>query len=150
MKLLLFITVAACGILSAVAADKNESAAAPAFRVHPRVFSLIECWISDSESPVVTEINLDAVAQNGNQFNDDGLQQEDGWARCPGSDGRGFIRYRVLEAKGNRYKVEHQENGGGSLTTAAIIEFTVAKREIRRNGKATTIRVLRVESIHSK
>jgi hypothetical protein len=30
-------------------------------KIHPKVFSMINCWISDSESPVVTEINLDAV-----------------------------------------------------------------------------------------
>ena len=28
---------------------------------------MINCWISDSESPVVTEINLDAVEKNGNE-----------------------------------------------------------------------------------
>src|SRR5215467_6624551 len=30
---------------------------APVLKVHPKVFSLIDCWESDSEYPVVTEIN---------------------------------------------------------------------------------------------
>jgi hypothetical protein len=56
----------------------------------------------------------------------------------------------VLEAKGNHYKVEYQENGGGSLTTASIIEFSIEKRTIQQNGKPANIRVLRVTSYRSK
>jgi hypothetical protein len=115
-------------------------------KIHPKVFNLIDCWISDSESPVVTEINLDAVEKNGNEFNDDGLKQEGEWTRAPTPEANGFMRYRLLESKGNRYKVEYQENGGGTLTTASIIEFTIEKREIRRDNKPATIRVLRVLS----
>jgi hypothetical protein len=59
------------------------------------------------------------------------------------------MRYRLLESKGNHYKVEYQENGGGTLTTRSIIEFEIEKRDIRRDGKPMTIRVLRVFS-HSQ
>jgi hypothetical protein len=31
------------------------------------------------------------------------------------------MRYRVLESKGGHYKIEYQENGGGTLTAASII-----------------------------
>lgn len=123
---------------------------AASLKIHPKVFNLIDCWISDSESPVVTEINLDAVEKNGNEFNDDGLKEDGEWMRCPLPDTNGFMRYRVVESKGNRYKVEYQENGGGTLTTASIIEFTIEKREIKRDGKPVTIRVLRVLSHTSK
>ena len=50
---------------------RHEKTATPAaahtsaLKIHPKVFSMIDCWISDSESPVVTEINLDAVEKNG-------------------------------------------------------------------------------------
>jgi hypothetical protein len=115
-------------------------------KIHPKVFSMINCWISDSESPVVTEINLDAVERNGNEFNHDGMKQDGEWLQCPVPDSSGFMRYRVLEAKGNHYKVEFQENGGGTLTTASIIEFEIEKRNIRRDGKPVAIRVLRVSS----
>ncbi len=38
-----------------------NSTSATALKIHPKVFNMIDCWISDSENPVVTEINLDAV-----------------------------------------------------------------------------------------
>lgn len=131
--------------------ESSARVAAPSLKIHPKVFNMIECWISDVESPVVTEINLDAVGKNGNQFNDDDVKPEGEWARCPSPEGNGgFMRYRVLESKGNRYQVEYQENGGGTLTTASIIEFSIDKREIQRDGKPVTIRVLRVLSYKQK
>lgn len=150
IKLVALAAVSACGILFVSAEDKNGHGSAPAFKVHPKVFNLIDCWISDSESPVVTEINLDAVEKNGNEFYDAGLRQDGEWTQCPVPDTNGFMRYRLLEAKGNHYKVEYQENGGGTLTTASIIEFSVEKRTIRKDDKPATIRVLRVLSYSSK
>ncbi|PYI64711.1 MAG: hypothetical protein DMF07_06005 [Verrucomicrobia bacterium] len=95
----------------------------------------------------MTEINLDAVEKNGNQFNTDDVKADGEWTRCPTPESKeGFMRYRVLESKGNHYKVEYQENGGGTLTTASTIEFDIEKRNIRRDGKPVTIRILRVLS----
>lgn len=127
-----------------------SAAQTSAIKIHPKVFSMINCWISDSESPVVTEINLDAVEKNGNEFNEDGLKQDSGWLQCPVADTSGFMRYRALEAKGGHYKIEYQENGGGTLTTAAVIEFEIEKRNIQRDGKPVAIRVLRVSSYDQK
>jgi hypothetical protein len=121
-----------------------------ALKIHPKVFNMIECWISDSESPVVTEINLGAVEKNGNQFNEEELKQDGNWLTYPTPDTGGFMRYRVLEAKGNHYKVEYQENGGGTLTTASTIEFDIDERNIHRNGSPANIRVLRVTSYTQK
>ena len=135
---------------------RDEKAVTPAagqtsaLKIHPKVFSMINCWISDSESPVVTEINLDAVDKKGNEFNQDGLKQDGEWLQCPGPDTNGFMRYRVVESKGSHYKIEFQENGGGSLTTASIIECEIEKRSIQRDGKPVTIRVLRVLSYSQK
>ena len=135
---------------------RDEKSATPAaahtsaLKIHPKVFNMIDCWISDSESPVVTEINLDAVEKNGNEFNQDGLVQDAEWLRCPVPETNGFMRYRVVESKGNHFKVEYQENGGGTLTTASILEFNIEKRNIRRDGKPVTIRVLRVSSYNQK
>ena len=135
---------------------RDEKAVTPAaeqtsaLKIHPKLFSMINCWISDSESPVVTEINLDAVEKNGNEFNQDGLGQDGEWLRCPVPDTNGFMRYRVLESKGNHYKIEYQENGGGTLTTASILEFDIETRNIRRDGKPVTIRVLGVSSYNQK
>lgn len=121
-----------------------------ALKIHPKVFNMIDCWISDSESPVVTEINLNAVEKNGNQFNEDGLKQDGEWLSYSLPDTGGFMRYRVLEAKGSHYKIEYQENGGGTLTTASTIEFEIDKRNIRHNGSPMTTRVLRVSSYTQK
>jgi hypothetical protein len=119
-------------------------------KIHPKVFNMIDSWISDSESPVATEINLNAVEKNGNQFNEGALKQEGDWLVYSVPDTGGFMRYRMLEAKGNHYKIEYQENGGGTLTTASTIEFDTEKRRIRRNGSPMTIRVLRVSSYTQK
>src|SRR5438552_11122659 len=131
---------------SATAAAAQSSA----LKIHPKVFNMIDCCISDSESPVVTEINLDAVEKNGNQFNHDDVSQDGEWLRFSLPDTSGFMRYRVLESKGNHYKVEYQENGGGTLTTASVIEFDVVKRDVRREGKPLSVRVLRVTSYTQK
>jgi len=126
------------------------AAETPPLKIHPKVFNMIGSWISDLESPVVTEINLDAVEKNGNQFNEDGLKQDGDWLNYSLPDTGGFMRYRVLESKGYHYKVEYQENGGGTLTTASTIEFDIEKRKIRRGGSPMAIRVLRVSSYNQK
>src|SRR5437868_4910772 len=131
---------------SATAAPEQPSA----LKIHPKVFNMIDCWVSDSESPVVTEINLDAVEKNGNQFNHDDVSKDGEWLRFSLPDTSGFMRYRVLESKGNHYKIEYQENGGGTLTTASVIEFDVVKRDVRREGKPLSVRVLRVTSYNQK
>ena len=135
---------------NAAAAEPSTEASSEPLKIHPKVFNMIDCWLSDSESPVVTEINLNAVERSGNQFNEDGLKQDGDWLVYPSPDTGGFMRYRLVEAKGNRYKIEYQENGGGSLTTASTIEFDIDKRHIRHNGSPTIIRVLRVLSYSQK
>lgn len=131
------------------ASDKKVAPQPADPKIHPKVFSYIEGWLSDGESPVVTEINLDAVDASGNQFQGDEVKKEDEWVRSPNGDG-GFVRYRFTEHRGNHYKVVFQNNGGGSLTTAATIEFSVEKRDVKVDGKAKTIRVLKVLSYASK
>lgn len=112
---------------------------------HPIVFSMIENWISDIESPVVTEVNLDAVRRNRNQFDHDEVKQEDGWVIYRVPEG-GFKRYRVIEHKETYYKVEYQDNGGGTLTTSSRIGFAIDKREMLVDGRSKTINILRVIS----
>jgi hypothetical protein len=128
----------------AAGADVASKVHAETLKVHPKVFSMVNCSIADEEAPVVTEFNLDALEGNGNQFYADEIKQDGVWTHSPNEDGTGFFRYRVVEAKDNRFKVEFLSNGGGTLTTKSIIECEIAKREIKRDGKAKTIRVLRV------
>src|SRR5205085_7799706 len=61
-------------------------------KIHPKVFSMIDSWVSDSESPVVTEISLDAMEKNRNEFNEDGLTQDGEWLRYSEPDTDGFMR----------------------------------------------------------
>ncbi len=138
--------------LHPIKGDAKTASAPPPLRVHPKIFDMIDCWLSDSESPVVTEINLDAVEMNKNEFDMDEVKPDGEWTRAPTpkpQDG-GFMRYRVLGLKGNTYTVEYQENGGGTLTTDSKIEFVIDKRTIQRDGKPLTMRVLRVVSYKSK
>ncbi|MEF8697764.1 MAG: hypothetical protein V5B36_14360 [Candidatus Accumulibacter sp. UW25] len=112
---------------------------------HPIVFSMIESWISDVESPVVTEVNLDAVQRNRNQFDQDEVKQEGGWVVYRVPEG-GFKRYRVIEHKDKYYKVEYQDNGGGTLTTNSRIGFMLERREMLVDGRSKAINILKVIS----
>jgi len=127
-----------------VGGQQQVKPARSAFKVHPKAFSLIECWETDSECPVITEINLDAVAANSNQFSPKDIKEDGEWISCPSENGRGFTRYRTMETAGNRYTVEYQDNGGGTLTMSAMIEFVIDKRVLRKDGKPRSVRVLRV------
>lgn len=124
--------------------------AVPPLKLHPKIFNMIDCWISDSVSPVVTEFNLDAVEMDNNEFNRDEIKPDGEWTRSPVPDTNGFMRYRVLSLKGNHYTIEYQENGGGTLTTDSKIEFSIDKRNIQRDGTTVPIRILRVFSYNSK
>lgn len=138
--------------LHPVKGDGQTTSGPPALKLHPKVFDMIDCWLSDSESPVVTEFNLDAVEMNKNEFNMDDVKPDGEWWRAPMPKPQeaGFMRYRVTGLKDNRYTVQFQENGGGSLTTDSTIEFTIEKRTIQKDGKPATISVLRVMSYKSK
>jgi len=150
--LLVLLAVVAMGFPAMQAKDRKDPPPVPGpeLRIHPKVFTYIQGWLSDGESPIATEINLDAVQVSRNQFNLDEIKEEDGWVQAPGLDGKGFRRYRVLESKGRHYKIEYQENGGGSLTTSCLIECDVEKRAVWIGGKPVTIRVLRVLSYADK
>jgi hypothetical protein len=114
--------------------------------VHPGVFAMVPCWLSDTASPVVTEVNLDAAATNDDQFFGE-ITRDGGWVRANAHEGRGYMRYRVLQARPPRYRIVYQENGGGTLTTSDILEIEVRTRVVEIDGVATPVRVMRVLSI---
>ena len=118
--------------------------------IHPRVFELVESWISDTEQPVVTEINLDAVAANRNQFDPAPIKKNGEWIEYTNEKGRGFKRFRELKTSNGRSAVEYQSNDGGTLTTVSVIEFSIERREIHKDGRPMTVRVLRVASIATR
>jgi len=136
--------------LHPIKSDAKTASGPPPLKVHPKIFNMIDCWLSDSESPVVTEFNLDAVESNRNEFDMDDVKPDHEWTRVNTKDDGGYMRYRVLGLKGNTYTIEYQENGGGSLTTDSKIEFVIDKRTIQYDGKPKDMRVLRVLSYKSK
>jgi len=108
---------------------------------------MIPSWLSDTAYPVVTEVNLDAVAENDNQFYPEAESRGE-WVYSVYGE-RGFRRYRILRSEPPRYRVEFQENGGGSLTTDYIIEVELCRRRVGIDGRPAHIRVLRVLSIQT-
>jgi len=113
--------------------------------VHPGVFAMAPCWLSDAASPVVTEVNLDAAATNRNQFGE--VTRDGAWVRVETDDGRGFMGYYVLESRPPRYRILYEENGGGTLTTSNVLEIEVCTRVLEIDGVETAVRVMRILSI---
>jgi hypothetical protein len=103
----------------------GSAAGTSSLKIHPKVFNMIDCWISDSESPVVTEINLDAVERDANQFNGDGLKRDGDWLSYAIPDSGRFMRYRVVESKVS--------------TTRSSIRKTVAARSQHRPLMSSTL-----------
>jgi hypothetical protein len=118
--------------------------------IHPKVFELVESWLSDTEHPVVTEVNLDAAATNRNQFDRSTIKNNGEWIEYTDNENHGFKRFKALKTSNGRFAVEFQSNEGGTLTTALVIEFTIEKREIQNDGKPASVRVLRVAAIAAK
>lgn len=119
-------------------------------KFHPQVFSMILGWNSDNETPVATEMNLDAIEKNQNQFPQEEIKEDNGWIVFREGKAAEFKRYRLIENKVNHYKVEYQENSGGTFTSSSILEFDLTTREITIDSKTQTTRVLRMTSCNTK
>ena len=135
---------------SVTVADSEADASRIIERIHPKLFEMVTPWDSDTEEPVVTEINLDAVAKNRNQFDFSKVKKNGDWIESAGDDGHSVSRYKIIKSDKQRQSIEFQRNGGGTLTTVSLIEFVIETREIRKAGKVRRIQVLRVISIETK
>lgn len=131
------------GLVSA--AEPPVRSAQEPFTIHPIALQLIVGWISDPEAPVVTELNLDAIERNRNQFDPDQVTVDGEWRRAPHPGGMGFLRYRIRQAAGRELTVEFQENAGGTLTTAVVLRMTLEQRTLCINGQERKVSVLRVQ-----
>lgn len=116
-------------------------------RIHPRVFEMVTSWDSDTEEPVITEVNLDAVVKNRNQFDFSKVRKNGEWIECAGDGDIGFSRFKYLKSENSQILVEFQRNAGGTLTTETLIEFVIQTRDVLKAGKPHRIQVLRVLSI---
>lgn len=149
-KFLAFLFVAIC-VPASVIVDAAETDASPVVQgIHPKVFEMVTSWNSDTEQPVVTEVNLDAVAKNRNQFDLAQVKKNGEWIGCVGEDGHGFRRFKTIKSDKKLFVIEFQSNAGGTLTTATLIEFVIETRDIRKAGKTHSIPVLRIMSIETK
>ena len=154
-----FWTVLLVAILVHAYVSASEVDATPVTdRIHPNVFEMVTSWDSDIEEPVVTEVNLDAVAKNRNQFDFAKVKRNGEWIECVGEDDQGFRRYRNMKdprplgqigSNKKRLVVEFQRSAGGTLTTRTMIEFVIETRQVRKSGKTLPIQVLRVISIEA-
>lgn len=115
-----------------------------ALNINPMVFELVPGWLSDTQSPVVTEINLDAVQANRNQFDAGRVRREGDWRCVDLPEGAGYRRYRVVASHGRRFTVEYQSNGGGTLTTSCLIEVELIERQMPIDGQTQMVHVMRV------
>ena len=119
-KLLTFLLVAICMPASV---DASEADASPVVgRIHPKLFEMVTSWDSDTDQPVVTEINLDAVVKNRNQFDFSKIRKNGEWIECAGDDGRGFRRFKTIKSDKQRLLIEFQRNAGGTLRKMAEID----------------------------
>lgn len=136
------LSVAFCLIAARATADWKPA------DIHPKVFHLVECWLSDTAHPVATEINLDAVRADRNQFDYDRVRLDDGWITC--REDQEMLRFRLIASTPADCTVLYQENGGGTLTTQSEIRFSLTPRSVEVDGQARTVTVLRVLSISTK
>lgn len=139
-----------CGHVLVSAAKEGSQEQDDQQPIHPEVFEMVTCWLSDTMQPVVTEINLDAVNKNRNQFSYGNVFREGDWITIDRTEKGGrlaFLRYRVVASSEDVKTVLLQSNGGGSLTTQTQIGFTIQNRTIELDGKNRSVRVLRVVSV---
>jgi len=140
-------------VLSLVACHKAEkpNAESAATPIHPKVFQMVLCWDSDMISPVLTEINLDAVYRNNDQFDFKRLEivteSEGDSVYYRDQSERGYLSYRVLEEINGVTRIKFYENGGGSGTSSETITYETKKRTVRIDGEKVEISVLSVLAI---
>ena len=116
---------------------------------HPKMFTLMQNWISDTESPVVTEINLDAINKNRNEYDFKAIKHNDEWYRYDDNKKHTYYRYKIISKNGDTYKILFQDGGTGSFVSTSEIKFEIIYRSIIVDREKKNIRILRVAAIKS-
>ncbi len=133
----------AISILVLVAAGCANSLPVPESPIiHPAVFPMVMRWISETESPVVSEVNLDAMLRDRNQFSFEEVSTDGEWFRLDCD--HGFEQYRVLSRRGHAVPVEYESNGGGSMATVKLTWFELLSRRIEIDVIPQERRVMRI------
>ena len=130
-----------------VASPNAEHAQTVTRLVHPAVFEMALGWISDTVSPVVTEVNLDAIYTNRNQFDYDLVKVSESQGpkivHYQRSEG-GYLSYKVNAEKNGVTSITLYDSGGGSGVGVTEITYEIKKRSVRINGVSREIEVLRI------
>jgi uncharacterized protein YecT (DUF1311 family) len=116
--------------------------------IHPEVFKMIQCWISDGYNPVLTELNLSAL-YNESLFDYDNLKFDGEWISYR-ERYMSFLKYKFIDQdkENNKYKVLYTNSFiGGTLTEVYKIEYEINSREIIIDDKPEKIDTLKVLSI---
>ena len=113
--------------------------------LHPKIFEMFECWTSDTQYPVVLEINLDAVEADSNQFDFQSISRDGDWFVYKKADS-GFLRYKALKRDGRVYTFLYQSNGCGSLTLNYEVTCKIDCRTLSVDGRESDVKTLKVIS----
>ena len=105
---------------------------------------MVTCWVPDTDQPVVTEVHRNAINTNCNQFDQSAVSTADGWGTYWDQETQGLLCYRELESGGNSYRVEFQDNSGGSFTASTTIGFSILKCSVTTPAVNRTISISRV------
>lgn len=116
--------------------------------VHPKVFQMVQSWISDRQAPVVTEVHLEAMRANRNQFDFAAVRRDGPWIVY--RDGNEMLRFRVTGHAGRSWTVVYQENDGGSFTSQSVIRFNLLARPLQVDGQPLEASILRVLGIDTR
>ncbi len=115
--------------------------------IHPEAFELVTSWISDTAQPVATEINLDAIKENRNQYDYDKIETKNDLITFKKPDREGWVGYELVNSENNIYKIIFYSNGGGRFTSKDTITFKLIRRPVTVNNVSRTPLILRVLSI---
>ncbi len=109
-------------------ADPGETKVLP---IHPKAFALVVSWISDTVSPVVTGISLDAVRKNRNQFDYSGVTVDGSFVRYQSAEEGGYLSYQItpLDDEG-QFLIVFFSSDGGSFTERYFMTIQISHRKI--------------------
>ena len=113
--------------------------------IHPKAFSMVSAWLSDSEQPVVTQFSLDAILQNRNEYDYTKVAGNGDWVVFTDEEQR--IAYRLKQLARDLQQAHLFAHEGGTLTTYTIITFRIIPKTITRDGQPVTLRVVDVTGI---
>ena len=115
--------------------------------IHPLAFSLIPCWISDTESPEVIEINLTAVRKNKNKYDNNKIMIKGEWISFKDINLNIEYKYKKLQNFDDTYKILFVEDAGGSNPNSTEIKYIIEKRTFKINNIEKEIDVLKITEI---